>query len=363
MGPNQVLRLNHNSWNKVANVIYLDSPAGVGLSYSTNPDVDYVTNDKITAADSHTFLLKFFAAYPEFAKNDFYIAGESYAGIYVPTLAQQVYLGNQIPAQYINLKGYLVGNGVTDDVFDGNAYIPFIYGHGLIPDTLYAQLENACNGNYWNATGQCLYLMGNASILVEDLNIYNIYEDCAGLGPISIPQYMHNIWYRIKQPVRDSRKLEGIVPCIDSSRAHNWINQDSVRASIHAISVQEKEWFICSENISYSNVYSTVIPIHQQLVQAGIRALIYSGDTDMCVPFTGSEAWTNSLRLPVKQEWRPWKVNYQVAGYVKTFENTVTNPVQHLTFATIKGSGHTVPEYKPVQAFHFFKNFLNNQPF
>jgi hypothetical protein len=38
-------------------VIYLDSPAGVGLSYSKNVS-DYETGDLKTAADSHTFLLK-----------------------------------------------------------------------------------------------------------------------------------------------------------------------------------------------------------------------------------------------------------------------------------------------------------------
>ena len=38
-------------------MIYLDSPAGVGLSYSKNVS-DYETGDLKTAADSHTFLLK-----------------------------------------------------------------------------------------------------------------------------------------------------------------------------------------------------------------------------------------------------------------------------------------------------------------
>jgi serine carboxypeptidase-like clade 1 len=41
-------------------MIYLDSPAGVGLSYSKNVS-DYQTGDLKTAADSHTFLLKVYA--------------------------------------------------------------------------------------------------------------------------------------------------------------------------------------------------------------------------------------------------------------------------------------------------------------
>jgi serine carboxypeptidase-like clade 1 len=98
-------------------MIYLDSPAGVGLSYSKNVS-DYQTGDLKTAADSHTFLLKVYAfmlawyitniyagqlssvtcmqwfqMYPEFLSNPFYIAGESYAGVYVPTLSHEVVKG------------------------------------------------------------------------------------------------------------------------------------------------------------------------------------------------------------------------------------------------------------------------------
>ena len=51
----------------------MESPAGVGFSYSTNPSVDYVTNDDQTATDNYNFLVQFFSYYPEFKQNDFYI--------------------------------------------------------------------------------------------------------------------------------------------------------------------------------------------------------------------------------------------------------------------------------------------------
>ena len=40
-------------------MIYLDSPAGVGLSYSTSRS-DYVTGDEQTAKDADAFLRQFF---------------------------------------------------------------------------------------------------------------------------------------------------------------------------------------------------------------------------------------------------------------------------------------------------------------
>lgn len=35
------------------------------------------------------------------------------------------------------LQGYLVGNGLTDRQFDGNALVPFAHGMGLISDDIF----------------------------------------------------------------------------------------------------------------------------------------------------------------------------------------------------------------------------------
>ncbi|KAL1226413.1 Serine carboxypeptidase-like 20 [Cardamine amara subsp. amara] len=94
-----------------------------------------------------------------------------------------------------------------------------------------------------------------------------------------------------------------------------------------------------------------MIKFHRDLILSGYRALIYSGDHDMCVPFTGSEAWIKSLGYKVIDEWRPWISNNQVAGYTRGYAN-------NLTFLTIKGAGHTVPEYKPREALDFYSRFL-----
>lgn len=48
------------------------------------------------------------------------------------------------------VKGYMVGNGCTDEEFDGNARVPFAVGKSLISTTLYQRAEAACKGNYWD---------------------------------------------------------------------------------------------------------------------------------------------------------------------------------------------------------------------
>lgn len=92
----------------MANILFLESPAGVGFSYS-NTTSDYVTGDKRTAADSYTFLVNWFDRFPEYKTRDFYITGESYAGHYVPQLSKLILDNNEVTNQtFINLKGIAV---------------------------------------------------------------------------------------------------------------------------------------------------------------------------------------------------------------------------------------------------------------
>ena len=93
-----------------ANVIFLESPAGVGFSYSnTTSDYDE-SGDSKTAEDAYIFLVNWLERFPEYKTRAFYISGESYAGHYVPQLAELVYDRNtdKKGKAYINLKGFIV---------------------------------------------------------------------------------------------------------------------------------------------------------------------------------------------------------------------------------------------------------------
>jgi carboxypeptidase C (cathepsin A) len=105
------LGLNPFSWNNISNNLFIEAPAGVGFSYCDTPAGCRHT-DTSTANDNLAAVKSFLAAYPEYAGNDFWIAGESYAGVYVPSLAFAVYNYNKgSPAVPVPLKGIMVGNG------------------------------------------------------------------------------------------------------------------------------------------------------------------------------------------------------------------------------------------------------------
>jgi len=75
------LKFNEYAWNKEANLLFLESPVGVGFSYTNkSSDLDNL-NDVFVAEDSYSFLVNWLQRFPEYKDREFYIAGESYAGI------------------------------------------------------------------------------------------------------------------------------------------------------------------------------------------------------------------------------------------------------------------------------------------
>lgn len=93
----------------VANVLFLETPAGVGFSYS-NTTSDYTLNgDQRTAEDSYTFLVNWLERFPQYKKREFFITGESYAGHYVPQLATTILRHNRLANRtVVNLGGVAV---------------------------------------------------------------------------------------------------------------------------------------------------------------------------------------------------------------------------------------------------------------
>jgi carboxypeptidase C (cathepsin A) len=354
------LVLNPSRWNLMANMLFVEAPAGVGFSYSNTPS-DYNTNDNKTAHDNYLFLQGFFSLYPEYAQNPFFVSGESYAGIYVPTLVEQIMIHNGAGDSNINLIGFMVGNGCTGNSigacsdYGTQIRAEFLFGHGLYSPGVHAALESACT-DWINPSDQCLQYLNEMSDQIGDVNIYDIYDVCInGNNNASAP-------LRKIPPVRHAGvakalgRLGGPDECIDGIDAGAYLNDASVRQAIHVVNFTiVPQWTICTDNINYDGNIDSLMSLYPTLIKR-YRTLIYNGDVDCCVPYTDNEQWTSSFGYAIQEDWRPWLVNDQVAGYVTTYQQN------DFTFATIKGAGHMVPQYKPVEALAMFQRFLSGQP-
>lgn len=63
-----------------ANLLFLESPAGVGFSYTNTSSNLEDTGDNRTAEDALIFLVRWMSRFPQYKYREFYISGESYAG-------------------------------------------------------------------------------------------------------------------------------------------------------------------------------------------------------------------------------------------------------------------------------------------
>ena len=180
-----------HSWNTEANILYIEQPAGVGYSYCEGVK-DCTFDDHTSGKDNLTAVLEWYKKFPEFKKNDLFISGESYAGVYVPYLAHYIVEHNEKEAETNafkpNLKGFAVGNGVTNWKYDTTAaFVDMAYWHSLMDEQMHEKFVALdCDWdmpNMVNVTDECMNLYMEFDALVSTVNVYDIFGTCWGAGP------------------------------------------------------------------------------------------------------------------------------------------------------------------------------------
>ncbi|KAM7279888.1 hypothetical protein ACFE04_007022 [Oxalis oulophora] len=147
------LKWNDYGWDQASNILFVDQPLGTGFSFASN-DGQIPTDEVGVTDDLYDFIQGFFSEHKQFAKNDFYITGESYAGHYVPAFAERVSRGNKAKEGiHINLKGIAIGNGLTDPAIQYAAYPDYALDMKLIVESDYNNIKQ-------NIVPRCLEQIG-----------------------------------------------------------------------------------------------------------------------------------------------------------------------------------------------------------
>lgn len=348
---------NKHAWNKASNIVFVDSPVGVGYSYSnTTSDYNYL-DDELTAVDALAFVVGWFEKFPEYKKNEVYLLGESYAGHYAPNLARKILLHNKkIPQeQNINLKGFMIGNPWTDSYYDNKGAVDFWYHHSLISDETYNEIQKSCDYRLEPAVGfstslACRNAANHASNLeMAEIDAYNIYAGNCNSASIN------------DSTVTTKKRPSFFLGLKDSNfcgpdTTTPYLNLPEVKAALHVR--PDINWTECSLTInsqySVTSVVQSMLPVYRYLLTKGLKIWIYSGDIDGVVPTTGTRYWLRELDLTVDVPWYPWNHSTQVGGWTQVYKG--------LTFVTVRDAGHMVPADKPSQALQVFRRFLAGKP-
>lgn len=166
------LTWNEFSWHNLSNLLFFESPAGVGFSYNLNTTYQY--DDYNTCQDNFDALQDFFKKYSEYLPNQFWIAGESYAGKYIPDLAVQIDKFNtRAQAGVINFKGILVGNGVMsfEDGQLQNSEAEYMVDHSFVDPEILSYYEHSCKTDPHSAG--CNFFHQRLEENTEELNPYS----------------------------------------------------------------------------------------------------------------------------------------------------------------------------------------------
>ncbi|KAM3258006.1 hypothetical protein ACQJBY_049996 [Aegilops geniculata] len=324
----KTLSRNRHAWNNLANVIFLESPAGVGFSYS---NASVPSGDRRTAVDAYMFLLNWLERFPEYKGRDFYIAGESYSGHYVPQLAAVIVALRELGDTSMNLKGIFVGNPLLDSR-SNNTYgsLEFLWNHGVISDEVWGNINGQCS------SGQFEGKACDDSFDEGDIDRYNIY------APVCIQSPDGSL--------HPSGYLPGYDPCI-GSYIDAYLNSPKVQKGMHVRN--HTEWSECSEWLpGWTDSSVSMMPTIGWLVDSGLRVWIYSGDMDDACPITATRYAIKDLNLTITKPWRPWYTpDNEVGGYAQQYEGG-------FTFASVRGAGHMVPSFQPKRSLVLLYSFM-----
>ncbi|XP_019187632.1 PREDICTED: serine carboxypeptidase-like 13 isoform X2 [Ipomoea nil] len=354
------INLNPYSWTKIASIIFIDSPVGTGFSYAKSPK-NYPSTDTTWTNHLYMFLQKWLSDHPQFQKNRLYIAGDSYAGKIVPMVVSEIKKGIENGSEpRMLIQGYIIGNPCTNSNHDTNWRIPYAHKLAIISDEYYKFAESSCNGEYVNpdpSNFKCLYALQPIQQCIEGIFLGNVLEPtCKFSAPnptTSMTQIDIDIFLRSEE--EPWCRNHNYIP------SYFWANDPSVQEALGIEKGSISDWKRCNKSLAFESDVPSALEYHQLFSNSTpFQVLVYSGDHDMNIPYLGTLSWIHSLNLTVDCNWKPWFVNGQIAGYYERYKRSGNE--FYLTFATVKGAGHTAPEYKPKECLALLDRWLSSFP-
>ncbi|KAF7319314.1 Carboxypeptidase [Mycena chlorophos] len=316
---------NPHSWTNHANVLFVDQPIGVGFSYSSSELEELVHSNAQAATDVYAFLQLFFAQFPEYATLPLHVAGESYGGIYAPHVASAIWKGNRLNATTkIRLESVMLGNGITDPLIQIPSIVDYVCTG---PFALYPDPEAA----------ECKALRSSAStckMLIRACNWYPNESVCGRASRYCRSRLFEPVmksdlnWYDLRTPC-NATALPRPEWCYEkTSWVENYMNDPKVKRALDVDADRKYQNFNMEMNRDFNARGEGVLNAARllpELVDGGVRLLVYAGNADMMANFIGNQRWVENLDTKFKAEFaiseaRDWMLSgtNTVAGRVRS---------------------------------------------
>ncbi|CAI5462435.1 unnamed protein product [Closterium sp. Yama58-4] len=341
-------------WNRRYGVLFLDNPVGTGFSVAPS-DADIPLDQDDVARDLYIALRSFFNLFPPFRQRPFFLAGESYAGKYVPALgsflAGKLDKAQQQLRQRLKFKrdgeggfrhpfrldGLIIGNGLTHPRTQVQAHADIAYSAGLLDQQQRERAKEWANRvvahideEEWQEAFQ------------ERTNLVNWIQNVSGIAtPLDIRRtraYHHNkdkqeylALYLNRPEIKDVLKADAATTWVSCSpRVRKHMSNDTMKSTMHLL---------------------------EGLLRR-VPVLLYQGIYDIKDGAACSLEWMGEMEWKGRErfwavERQLWEVEGEVAGYWREHD-TLTHVVLH-------GAGHEVPADQPLNSQRMIETWMSKQ--
>ncbi|QCD79299.1 serine carboxypeptidase-like 8 [Vigna unguiculata] len=204
--------------------------------------------------------------------------------------------------------GYVLASPGVDRYQEENMKVLYAYQRSLISEALYKSMKENCNGDYVSIDPQntkCVSDYEAYSELVRYINEQQIMEPlCA-----TTPGLNREMLQELQDPPTFWCRVDYYHIFVDK-----WANDENVRRALHIREGTKEEFLRCNRTMAYAQTLQNSVQYYRNLTKANLEALVYCSDLDMSVPHLGTQHWINSFNMTIRDKWRAWFVDGQVAG-------------------------------------------------
>ncbi|KAL9600258.1 MAG: hypothetical protein Q9219_003302 [cf. Caloplaca sp. 3 TL-2023] len=378
---------NPYSWSNASNMLFIDQPTQVGFSYSipvpgyvdsssdnivtlpSNSCPDYASstgscgtysypNETLTvnstdAAAPYFYLTLqgFMGAFPQYSREMYNFATESYGGHYGPVFNQYIETQNalNVPGTHkVHLNSVLIGNGWFDPLIQYQAYYNFTVYPG-----------NTYNFSPYNSTVQAqvynnLYGTGNCVDQTKDCYARGVNEICTAAD-----SFCANLVEAVYDNVlgRDEYDVRELTPDPFPYVFYvDYLNTPKVQAAIGAyVNFSESSGAVSAAFAGTGDDDRRVNTVEDvgKLLQQNVTVMSYYGDADYNCNWLGGEVVADQVGQP----------GFDTAGYtdIKTSDGITHGQVKQaekFSFVRIYDAGHEVPFYQPLVSLEVFERAI-----
>ncbi|CAK9785817.1 putative KEX1 protein precursor [Cutaneotrichosporon oleaginosum] len=328
------IRLVEGGWEEYATMIFVDQPPGTGFSYI--PTDGFLHELDEASAHLVHFMANLYKVFPELEGQETYLAGESFAGQYIPYFADALLKTDKLPK--LDLKGIAIGNGWIDPLRQYPAYQEFAYKKELITKGSAAGKEldaamEKCNKSLEEYTDP----------LKTPINI----DACEGvMHKVTKPFVKELNGKKVCMNIYDVRKTDDYPKCgmgwpPDLEDVYSFLRRPDVVKALHA-TMHETAWVECNGRVGnelHNRRSPASVHLLPGLLEAGLKVLMFAGAEDLicnnvgvenmidAMTWSGGTGFGNATALP-------WSVNGTHAGE--------WTEVRNLTYAKVVEASHMV---------------------